>query len=98
MIGKQQNYSINYKKIYWKWHIKENWSNSSIIHEYNRLIASLAPENYVSFRWKSVAGTIDIEERNWILNRYNVSRDEAEWLEKKISDQHKKGDLQRFLP
>lgn len=76
--------------------IKENWSNSSIIHEYNRLIASLAPENYVSFRWKSVAGTIDIEERNWILNRYNVSRDEAEWLEKKISDQHKKATYKDF--
>ena len=76
--------------------IKENWSNSSIIHEYNILIASLAPENYVSFRWKSVAGTIDIEERNWILNRYNVSRDEAEWLEKKISDQHKKATYKDF--
>ena len=70
--------------------IKENWSNSIIIHEYNKIIASLAPDNYVAFRFKVVAGTIDREERNKILSRYNISEDEAEKLEKKISDQHKK--------
>ena len=70
--------------------IKKNWSNRKIIHEYNSLIASLAPENYVSFRWKSVAGTIDIEDRNWILSRYNISKEEAKELEDIISTQHEK--------
>ena len=68
--------------------IKENWSNSRIIHEYNRIIASLAPDNYVAFRFKVVAGTIGKEERNKILSRYNISEDEAEMLKRKISTQH----------
>lgn len=70
--------------------IKENWSNSIIIHEYNKIIASLAPDNYVAFRFKIVAGTIDREERNKILSRYNISGKEATQLEDIISNQHKK--------
>ena len=78
--------------------IKENWSNRKIIHEYNSLIASLVPDNYVSFRWKSVAGTVAEKDRNKILRKYNISEVEIGWLEDKIRDQHKKGDLQRFSP
>ena len=68
--------------------IRENWSNSKIIHEYNRVIASLAPDSYVAFRFKVVARTIDKEERNKILSRYNISEAEAEMLKRKISNQH----------
>lgn len=70
--------------------IRENWSNRKIIHEYNSIIASLAPDNYVSFRWKSVAGTIDKRERNIILRWYNISEKEAAQLEEIIGNQHEK--------
>ena len=70
--------------------IKENWSNRKIIHEYNSLIASLVPDNYVSFRWKSVAGTVAEKDRNKILRKYSISEVEIGWLEDKIRDQHKK--------
>ena len=66
--------------------IKENWSNRKIIHEYNSLIASLVPDNYVSFRWKSVAGTVAEKDRNKILRKYNISEVEIGWLEDKIRD------------
>ena len=76
--------------------IKENWSNSIIIHEYNRIIASLVPENYVAFRFKVVAGTIDEKERNKILSIYNISENEAEMLKRKISNQHKEATYKDF--
>ena len=66
--------------------IKENWSNRKIIHEYNSLIASLVPDNYVSFRWKSVAGTVAEKDRNKILRKYNISEVEIGWLEDKIRE------------
>ena len=44
----------------------------------------------MAFRFKIVAGTIDREERNKILSRYNISGKEATQLEDIISNQHKK--------
>jgi len=69
--------------------IKENWSNRKIIHEYNSLIASLVPDNYVSFRWKSVAGTIDTFYLKKFLKRLNFSGNEVEKLFENVTNQHK---------
>lgn len=69
--------------------IRENWSNSKIIHEYYSIIASLAPKNYVAFRFKVVAGTFDEEILSRKLKKYEFSEDEIEKLFNSIEEQHK---------
>ena len=70
--------------------IKENWSNSKIIHEYNRIIASLAPKSYVAFRFKVVAGTFDYKILLSKLKKYGFSEDEdnVKNLIDRVTDQH----------
>ena len=70
--------------------IKENWSNSKIIHEYYSIIASLAPENYVAFRFKVVAGTFDYKILLSKLKKYGFSEDEdnVKNLIDRVTDQH----------
>ena len=70
--------------------IKENWSNSKIIHEYYSIIASLAPKNYVAFRFKVVAGTFDYKILLSKLKKYGFSEDEdnVKNLIDRVTDQH----------
>ena len=68
--------------------IKEKWSKNRIIHEYNRIIASLVPKNYVSFRWEVVAGTIKEVILSEVLKKYKFSEDEIQKLFDNIKKQH----------
>lgn len=68
--------------------IKEKWSKNRIIHEYNRIIASLVPKNYVSFRWEVVAGTIKEVILSEVLKKYKFSEDEIRKLFDNIKKQH----------
>ena len=68
--------------------IKEKWSNRKLIYEYNRIIASLVPKNYVSFRWEVVAGTIKEEILSEVLKKYKFSEDEIQILFDNIKRQH----------
>ncbi|AXQ79395.1 hypothetical protein DDV21_010060 [Streptococcus chenjunshii] len=67
---------------------KENWSNKKVLYEYNRLIASFAPDSYVSTRWKAICGTEEKEERDKLCKEYGLSSGDIETLEKGIVTQH----------
>ena len=69
--------------------IKEKWSKNRIIHEYNRIIASLAQENYVSFRWKIVAGTIEEDILSELLKKYRFSESDIKNLINGVTNQHR---------
>lgn len=76
--------------------IKENWSNKEIIYEYNRIIASLVPENYVARRWKAVSGTMEDDELLDKLKKYKFSEVDIRKLSEKISNQHKEASYKDF--
>ena len=67
---------------------KEKWSKNKIIYEYNRIIASLDQDNYVSFRWKVVAGTVEENVLSELLEKYRFSKSEIKDLTKGVTDQH----------
>lgn len=76
--------------------IKEKWSKNRIIHEYNSIIASLASENYVAYRWKVVAGTFQYDLLSKKLKKYGFSEDDIKKLNDKITNQHKDATYKDF--
>ena len=76
--------------------IKEKWSKNRIIHEYNRIIASLASENYVAYRWKVVAGTFEYDLLSKKLKKYGFSEDNIKNLNDKVTIQHKDATYKDF--
>ncbi|MGX7112159.1 hypothetical protein [Gemella cuniculi] len=76
--------------------IKGKWSNRKIIHEYNRIIASLVPKSYVSFRWKIVAGTVEEVILSEILKKYKFSDIDIERLIDATTNQHNNASSRDF--
>ncbi|WP_128837435.1 hypothetical protein [Streptococcus sp. DD11] len=67
---------------------KEGWDNQKVIYEYNRLLASFVPDNYVSTRWKAICGTEDKAERDKLCKEYGLSDKDIAILEVSIKKQH----------
>ena len=67
---------------------KEGWDNQKVIYEYNRLLASFVPDNYVSTRWKAICGTEDKAERDKLCKKYGLSDKDIAILEVSIKKQH----------
>lgn len=67
---------------------KEGWDNQKVIYEYNRLLASFVPDNYVSTRWEAICGTEDKAERDKLCKKYGISDKEIAILEVSIKKQH----------
>ena len=67
---------------------QQGWSNYRVIYEYNRLIASYVPDNFVALRYKAIAGVVETEERDNLSNEYGLSSDEIALLKIKLPEQH----------
>ncbi|MGQ7462468.1 ATP-binding protein [Streptococcus suis] len=76
---------------------REGWSNEQVIYEYNRLVASFAPDNFVSIRWKAIVGTVNVDDRDRICRLYGLDTEEIDILSRKLIEQHKKEDISRDL-
>ncbi|MGT2930033.1 hypothetical protein ACVR1G_07380 [Streptococcus dentasini] len=74
---------------------KENWSNEKVLYEYNRLIASFAPDSYVSTRWKAICGTEEKSERDKLCKEYGLSSSDIKKLEDGIEAQHANPDASK---
>lgn len=76
---------------------EENWSNKKVLFEYNRLLASFVPENYVSLRWKAICGTEEKEERDRLCREYGLSNEDIAILEVSIKKQHEDANQSKDL-
>lgn len=76
---------------------REGWSNEQVIYEYNRLVASFVPDNFVSIRWKAIVGTVNVDDRDRICRLYGLDTEEIDILSRKLIEQHKKEDISRDL-
>lgn len=80
---------------------REGWSNEQVIYEYNRLVASFVPDNFVGYspwsRWKGIAGTVDSDELERLCKQYGLTIAEVKRLGEKISEQHPNDSLPKDL-
>ena len=80
---------------------REGWSNEQVIYEYNRLVASFVPDNFVGYspwsRWKGIAGTVDSDELERLGKKYGLTIAEVKRLGEKISEQHPDDSLPKDL-
>ena len=67
---------------------QEGWPNEKVIYEYNRLIASFVPDNFVALRYKAIAGVVDTVERDELSKGYGLSSSEINLLKIKLPEQH----------
>lgn len=76
---------------------RDGWSNEQVIYEYNRLVASFVPDNFVSIRWKAIVGTVNVDDRDRICRLYGLDTEEVDILSRKLIEQHKKEAISRDL-
>ena len=67
---------------------QEGWPNEKVIYEYNGLIASFVPDNFVALRYKAIAGVVDTVERDELSKGYGLSSSEINLLKIKLPEQH----------
>ena len=67
---------------------QEGWTNEKVLYEYNRLVASFVPDNFVAFRYKAIAGVVEAKERNQLSREYGLSEVEIKTLVETLRNQH----------
>lgn len=67
---------------------QEGWTNEKVIYEYNRLVASFVPDNFLALRYKAIAGVVELEERDELSKEYGLSSTEIKLLAIKLPEQH----------
>ena len=80
---------------------REGWSNEQVIYEYNRLVASFVPDNFVGktpwSRWKGIAGTVEAKERDRLCRKYGLLGTDIKLLDHTIVEQHPNDSLPKDL-
>ena len=80
---------------------REGWSNEQVIYEYNRLVASFVPDNFVGktpwSRWKGIAGTVEAKERDRLCRKYGLLGTDIKLLDHTIVEQHPNDSLPKYL-